>query len=69
MGVALILLPIWWVSSSKTYFGARIGVQNYCSYSSQILNNDKDLQVLVEGRTKVCPTNPKWQTDTNLEKS
>jgi len=33
----------------------------------QILTDDKDLQVLLVGDPKMCPTNPRWQTATMLK--
>jgi len=32
------------------------------------LHNDQDHQILVVGRPKICPTNPKWRTAAMLKK-
>jgi len=42
---------------------------NFCiiNTTNQILHSDKDHQILVVGRPKICPKNPKWRTPAILK--
>ena len=41
---------------------SRASCQNDQCDCNQILHSDKDRQILVLGRPKNCPANPKWRT-------